>query len=192
MTDLECQIAFLAEADKLNTVLRRNYVVSGGRRENSAEHSWHVSLAALILSEHCKQKIDLCRVLRMLLIHDLVEIDAGDTFVYDQAENETKVEREKKAADRIFGVLPARQGVGLRAIWDEFEAAKSPEAKFAYAVDRFVAVLHNAKTAGRGWTENHISAEQVLTVNSPIAEASEKLWEQVRKFVADARAQEIL
>lgn len=192
MTDLERQIAFLAEADKLNTVLRRNYVISGDRRENSAEHSWHVSLAALILAEYCKEKIDISRVLRMLLIHDLVEIDAGDTFIYDQAENQTKVEREVKAADRIFGLLPAEQGTGLRALWDEFEAGKSPEAKFAYAVDRFVALLHNAKTAGRGWTENHITADQILTVNRPIADVSETLWEQVQKFVAAARTQGIL
>ena len=124
--NLEAQIAFLVEVDKLKSVLRRNYAIHGDRRENSAEHSWHVALFAMVLAEHSNEPVDINRVVKMLVIHDIVEVDAGDTFIYDDAGKETQVAREKRAADRLFGLLPQKQGELFRHLWEEFEAAATP------------------------------------------------------------------
>lgn len=179
----ERQLAFILEADRLKEVERRSYLLSGDRKENSAEHSWHLALNTLVLSEYSNRGLDTFRVMRMLLVHDLVEIDAGDTFCYDAAGNETKVEREQAAADRLFGLLPEDQGADFRALWEEFEAGSTPEAKFAVAMDRLMPVLHNLnnrRIRGKGWKEHNVRGEQVLTRNALIGEGSEVIWAWVK------------
>lgn len=189
---LERQLAFLLEIDKLKDVVRRNYLVHGGRRENTAEHSWHLAMAALVLAEHAAEEVDLARVLRMLLVHDLVEIDAGDTYCYDPVAHLDKAERECRAADRLFALLPEDQGRELRALWEEFEARATPEARFANAVDRLMPILHNYHSEGRAWLEHGIDAGQVLARNRPIAEGSAALWQRVRAAIDDAVARGLL
>jgi putative hydrolase of HD superfamily len=185
---LEKQLAFLIEADKLKCVERMTRLVGGGRRENSAEHSWHVALMTLTLAPHSNVPIDLPRTLSMLLIHDLVEIDAGDSFVYDTVAMADKAEREQAAATRIFGLLPADQATHYRALWDEFEAQETPEAKFAAAVDRLAGMLPNYQNEGGTWREHSVSAERVRERNAYIAEGSESLWNHVKTWVDDAVA----
>jgi len=180
------QIRFILEIDKLKGVLRRTYLVDGTRRENSAEHSWHVAMMATVLAEHANEPVDAGRVVRMLLVHDIVEVDAGDTFVYDTAGGESKAERERIAADRIFGLLPPDQRSELRALWEEFEAARTPDARFAAALDRMMPVLHNIHTGGRAWRENGVTADMVIARNRRMAEGSRTLWEYVRNLVETA------
>jgi putative hydrolases of HD superfamily len=191
-SNLESQITFLVEVDKLKSVLRRNYVIHGNRRENSAEHSWHAALCAMILAEHSNEAIDVNRVTRMLIIHDIVEVDAGDTFIYDDANRETQASREEEAADRLFALLPSEQGRSFRDLWNEFEAAASPEARFAKAVDRFVAVLHNYETHGRGWSDNGIKRDRVFAVNEYVKNGSTILWEKIQSFIESATGEGFL
>ena len=160
-SSLDRQFAFIVEIDKLKAVLRQNSLVDRSRRENSAEHSWHVALMALVLAEHAAAPVDTGRVIELLLVHDLVEIDAGDTFAYDTQGAETQHQRETAAADRIFGLLPQDQGARLRARWDEFAASETPEARFAQAVDRLMPMVHNALTEGSAWQANQVVADQV-------------------------------
>ena len=157
------QVEFLLEVDRLKGIGRQSYVLGGERKENSAEHSWHVALMAVVLAEHAPETIDLVRVVRMLLVHDLVEIDAGDAYFYDEAANEAKPELELAAAERIFGLLPAGQATDLHAAWEEFEVCETPEARFAKSMDRLMPLLHNHYTQGRSWLEHGISREQVHT-----------------------------
>jgi len=171
------QIDFLVEIDKLKTVLRRAYIADASRRENSAEHSWHIAMMAMILAEYCQQDVDLFRVIRMLLIHDIVEIDAGDTGIYDHVAALDKTERETLAAERVFSLLPLDQAKELRKIWDEFEQGASPEARFARAMDRLIPLIHNYYTQGKRWKEDGITHAQVLTANQTIREGSQELWE---------------
>jgi putative hydrolase of HD superfamily len=173
---LDQQIAFLLEADRLKQIERMTKILGGSRRENSAEHSWHLALFALVLCEHADEPLDLARAIAMLLVHDLVEIDAGDTFAYDDAGYETKAAREEAAADRLFGLLPDTQGAQLRALWDDFEAGESPEARFANAVDRLQPLLLNHANQGGPWREHGISRERIVARNSPIAAGSAQLW----------------
>jgi putative hydrolase of HD superfamily len=182
------QIEFLIEVDRLKNVLRRSYLMDESRRENSAEHSWHLAVAGLILAEHADEPIDVCRVLRMAVIHDLVEIDAGDTYIYDTAGAADKAVREREAAERIFGILPADQAAELRALWDEFEAVATPEARYAAALDRLIPLLHNFHTQGRSWQEHGIVAERVYARNAVIANGSEALWEFARSIIDEAVA----
>lgn len=176
------QIAFIREADKLKGVLRRSYLFEEDRRENSAEHSWHVALMALVLVEHAEAPVDRDRVLKMLLVHDLVEIDAGDVAVYDQAARAAKAEEEIRAADRLFGLLPPDLGGELRDLWDEYEAQESADARFAKAMDRLMPLLHNALGGARTWQELGVVETQVREINQPIAHASATLWD----FVSEA------
>jgi putative hydrolase of HD superfamily len=180
---LERQIAFLLEADKLKGVLRRSYLIHGERRENSGEHSWHAALLTMILAEYSNRSIDVCKVIRMMLIHDLVEIDAGDTFIYDAAGNAAKAEREQAAAERVFGLLPDDQRDAVRQLWEEFELQRTPEAKFANAIDRLMPVLHNYFTGGRSWREHNITQEQALAKNRKIADGARELWEVARSLI---------
>lgn len=182
---LKKQIEFLLEIDKLKTILRRTTLTDGSRRENSAEHSWHLAVMALILSEYANTKIDLLRVIKILLIHDLVEIDAGDTFVYDLQGNRDKEEKEGKAAERLFGLLPPDQAEDLYALWREFEERQTPEALFASALDRFQPLLHNFFTQGTVWRQHQITGNQVLTVNRKIEEGSQTLWNFAESLVRD-------
>jgi putative hydrolase of HD superfamily len=185
---LEQQIRFILEIDALKGVLRRSYLLAGGRPENSAEHSWHVAVMAVLLAEHANEPVDTSRVVRMLLIHDVVEVDAGDTYVYDTAGTEARAEREAQAADRLFGLLPEDQRRELRALWEEFEDGRSAEARFAAALDRLMPVLHNVHTAGRSWREHGITADRVIARNSSITRGSEALWEYARGLIEDATA----
>lgn len=189
---LQAQLSFLLEADKLKAVERRTHVGGGERRENTAEHSWHLALFALVLAEHADEPVDLGRVVAMVLLHDLVEIDAGDTFAYDEAAHDDKAERERAAADRLFGLLPPEQGSSLRALWEEYEAAETPDGRFAMALDRLQPILLNYLSGGRTWREHAITADRVLHRNRAIAAGSSALWDVARATVADAVAQGLL
>jgi putative hydrolase of HD superfamily len=180
---LDQQIEFIVEIDKLKQVLRQTSILGGERRENSAEHSWHLGIMALTLAEYAGDAIDLLRVVRMLLIHDLVEIDAGDTFCYDAQANLSKAAREQAAADRIFGLLPAGQGRELHALWEEFEAVETAEARFANALDRLQPLLHNYHNQGGTWRAHGITRDAVLRRMAPIQEGAPMLWPYVLEVV---------
>jgi putative hydrolases of HD superfamily len=183
---LQAQLAFLLEADRLKQVERRTYITGGGRLENTAEHSWHLALFALVLAEHSDEPVDLGRVLAMCVVHDLVEIDAGDTFAYDEAGEADKAEREQAAADRLFGMLPPEQGAALRALWEEYERGDSADARFAMAVDRLQPMLMNDANDGATWREHGITADRVLHRNRMIADGSAALWAEAQARVAAA------
>ncbi|HCH1966456.1 HD domain-containing protein [Vibrio parahaemolyticus] len=187
MVRLEKQLALLIELDKLKSVLRRTRVKSAeGRLENSGEHSWHVALMAVLMEEHANAPVDICRVMKMLLIHDVVEIDAGDTFVYDTAASKEQAEKEIKAAERLFGMLPADQGQELLALWQEFEAAQSDDAKYAKALDRLIPMLLNYHNNGQSWKENSVTREQALTINKRIEFGSVTLWDKAKELIEEA------
>jgi putative hydrolase of HD superfamily len=184
-TRVEQQLRFLVEADKLKNVLRRTTLTDRSRQENSAEHSWHLVLTAMVLEEYASAPVSMAKVLRMLAVHDVVEIDAGDTFAYDTTGNATKEERERRAADRIFGLLPTDLGKELRGLWEEFEGAITPEARFAHAVDRIQPFLQNRETRGGTWHTHGLSREQVLARMDPVRTALPHLWPTVFAAVDD-------
>ncbi len=186
------QLAFLLEVDKLKGVLRQTLLLDGSRRENDAEHSWHLAVMALLLVEHANEPVDLTRVVRMLLVHDMVEIDAGDTYVYDVEAGRDKAERETRAAERLFALPPPDQGADLRALWDEFEARATPEARFASALDRLQPLLHNHRTGGASWKAHGVTRSQVLARNAAMAEGAPALWACAQALVEDAVAQGFL
>ncbi|MGL6257835.1 HD domain-containing protein [Vibrio sp. WXL103] len=186
---LEKQLALLMELDQLKSVLRRTRVKSAdGRLENSAEHSWHVALMALLFEEHANQPVDVSRVIKMLLLHDVVEIDAGDTFVYDAVASESQEQKELECAERLFGLLPDEQGQALFSLWQEFEQAQTADAKFAKALDRIIPMLLNHYNQGQSWLEHGVHKDQVLTVNRRIEEGSEALWVKAQQIVENAVA----
>jgi putative hydrolases of HD superfamily len=185
---LRRQLEFILEIDRLKGVLRQSYLIDSDRHENSAEHSWHLAVAAMVLAEHAKERIDVSKVIRLVLVHDLVEIDAGDTFIYDDAGNVGKAAREQKAANRLFGVLPEDQGQTFMALWREFEDRQTPEAKFAFALDRLMPVLHNVFTQGGSWKEHGIRQEQALAKNRPIEDGSPILWQAVESLITQTLA----
>src|SRR5262249_47343342 len=169
------QIEFLAEADRLKTILRRTPLADGSRLENSAEHSWHVALAAVALVEYAP-RVDLQRGLELVAVHDLVEIDAGDTFAYDPAGRATKADRERAAADRIFALLPPDQAGRLRGRWDEFEAMETRESRYANALDRLQALLQNVGAGGGSWNAHRVERGQVLERMAPVEDALPDVW----------------
>ena len=184
------QLTFLLEADRLKQVERQTAIIGGARRENTAEHSWHLGLFAIVLAEHAEEPVDLARVLAMVLVHDLVEIDAGDTFAYDESGYETKAAREQAAADRLFGLLPDDQGTEVRALWEEHEAGATPEARFANALDRLQPVLLNhAAGTDAPWVRHGITYDQILKRNAVIAAGSEALWAAAHDRILDAAQQ---
>jgi putative hydrolases of HD superfamily len=185
---LRRQLEFILEIDCLKSVLRQSYLIDNDRHENSAEHSWHLAVAAMVLAEHAKERIDVSKVIRLVLVHDLVEIDAGDTFIYDDAGNVGKAGREQKAANRLFGVLPEEQGQTFMALWREFEDRQTPDAKFAFALDRLMPILHNVFTQGRSWKEHGIRQEQALAKNRPIEDGSPVLWQAVESLITQTLA----
>ena len=185
---LRRQLEFILEIDRLKSVLRRSYLIEIDRHENSAEHSWHLVVAAMVLAEHAKERIDVSKVIRLVLVHDLVEIDAGDTFIYDDAANLGKAAREQEAANRLFGVLPEDQAQTVMALWREFEDRQTPEAKFAFALDRLLPILHNVFTQGGSWKEHGIRQEQALTKNRPIEDGSPVLWQAVESLITQTLA----
>ena len=186
---LSRQISFLLEIDKLKGVFRQTWLIDQSRRENDAEHSWHVAVMGLLLSEHSdRQDLDMLRVLKMLLVHDLVEIDAGDTFAYDEAGGRDKDQRERQAAERVFGLLPPDQATELRRLWDEFEERSTPEARYATALDRLQPLLHNYFTRGKAWQQHGVTSEMVLARNRCLADDTPALWQYVQDLVHDAVA----
>lgn len=184
---LEAQVGFILEVDKLKEVFRQTVCTKSRRPENDAEHSWHLCLAAIVLAEHANiPQLDVLRVLKMLIIHDIVEIDAGDTFAYDTARMAGQHEREALAADRLFGMLPVDQAALFRALWDEFEARATPESKFAAAVDRYQPCLLNCSTEGAAWRRHGVTEDRVIARNSHIAEGSAALWEETLRMIRRA------
>ncbi len=186
LSRLQRQIGFLVELDKAKTVFRQSYLTDGSRKENDAEHMWHLALCVLVLAEYARASVDVVRVLKMVLLHDIVEIDAGDTYIYDEVARATQAEREGRAADRLYGLLPPDQGAELREIWEEFEARITPEANFAAAVDRLQPVLLNLATEGRAWLEHGMTADRVRSVNSKIEVGAPVLWAYVSGLLDDA------
>lgn len=170
------QIEFIKEIDKLKYVLRRTCLLHSTRRENDAEHSWHLAMMAIILAEHANEPVDLLKVLKMVLMHDIVEIDSGDIFIYDTKQNHTNTDEELKAARRIFGMLPQPQAEALIAIWEEFEAGQTAEAKFARALDRLEPLLQNTSNDGGTWKEFDVRYDQVVVKKKVIALGAEPLW----------------
>jgi putative hydrolase of HD superfamily len=173
------QIAFLVEADRLKSVVRRTPLVDGSRQENSAEHSWHLILLVMVMREYGPPGVDWVHVIEMVAVHDLVEIDAGDVFAYDVDGLDEKARREREAADRIFGLLPADQRVRVRALWDEFEAHETAEARFANAVDRLQPLLQNAHSGGGSWCGLSLARRQILRRMAPIESAMPDVWPHV-------------
>ncbi|MCS0342093.1 HD domain-containing protein [Vibrio diabolicus] len=187
MERLEKQLALVIKLDKLKSILRRTRVKSAeGRLENSGEHSWHVTLMAILMEEHANAPVDICRVMKMLLIHDVVEIDAGDTFVYDTAASQEQAEKEIRAAERLFGMLPCDQEQELLALWHEFEAAQTDDAKYAKALDRLIPMLLNYHNNGQSWKEHGVSREQALTINKRIEFGSVTLWDKAKELIEEA------
>jgi len=179
------QIRFIVEVDKLKEIFRQTVLINSRRAENDAEHSWHLCLIVITLAEHANAPhLDVLRVLKMLILHDLVEIDAGDTFAYDTKAMANQHAREAVAADRIFGLLPEDQGREFRALWDEFEARQTPESKFAAAVDRFQPMLLNCHTEGAAWKRHGVTRDRVLARNAHVAEGSTALWAFAEQMIA--------
>ena len=186
---LRKQIDFIVEIDKLKRVYRRSRVISDpDRRENDAEHAWHLTAMALVLHRYAEGNPDLLRTLKMLIIHDLVEIDAGDTFAYDEAAHSDKRQREERAAERLFGLLPEEQADEMYRLWLEFEEGGTPEAKFAAALDRLQPILTNYLTEGVTWQEHGVTSGQVFERNRIIEKSSPALWEFAKRLIEDAVA----
>ncbi|WP_344930066.1 HD domain-containing protein [Saccharopolyspora gregorii] len=179
------QLVFLAEVDKLKTVLRQSPLAAADRRENDAEHSWHLALMVSVLAEHSDEPIDVGRTVELVVLHDLVEIYAGDTPLYDDAGRESQQEREEAAADRLFGLLPADQAARFRGLWDEFESRGSPEARFAKAVDRVQPLLLNWLARGGTWRTPGVTADTVRARKAVIGEASTPLWTMVQELIGE-------
>jgi putative hydrolase of HD superfamily len=183
---LSQQLAFLVRADRLKTVIRRTPLTDNSRLENSAEHSWHLALAALALREHAPEGCDVARVLMLVVVHDLVEIDAGDTFAYDAAAHVGKAERERAAADRLFGLLPDDQSELFRELWEEFEAGATVDARVAHALDRLQALLLNSTSGGGSWAVHRVTQQQVLARMAPVRAGLPGLWPFVLQTIERA------
>ena len=186
MERLRRQLEFLLEIDKLKTVFRRNYLADGSRTENDAEHSWYFAIAALVLLDTAKEEVDTLRVLEIALIHDVVEVDAGDTFIYDEAAKQGQAEREERAAQRLFGLLPKDQARELLGLWHEFEAGRTPEARYARAIDRVCALILNHASQGKAWREHGVTRDQVVAINKRVADGSPVLWAHVQSLIEEA------
>lgn len=183
MTRLEQQLQFIVEIDKVKNIFRQTYLADGNRKENDAEHSWHIALMAYLLQEYTEEPVDVPRVMLMVLIHDLVEIDAGDTYAYDAEGAKTKRARELAAAERIFGLLPKDQETYLRGLWDEFEAYETADAKYAHLLDNFQPLLLNDAGNGLSWTEHTVKKSQIYKRNEKIEETSEEIWGCMQKVI---------
>ena len=177
MDRLEQQFEFIREIDKEKFIGRQTYLSDGRRKENDAEHAWHMAIMTILLSEYANEEIDVLKTVTMLLIHDIVEIDAGDTYAYDEEAKKTQKEREQKAAERIIGLLPPDQCEKFKKIWEEFEARETKEARFARTMDNLQPVMLNDATDGKAWVEHGVHLEQIMKRNQNTAEGSETLWE---------------
>ena len=180
---LKKQLEFVYELDKLKSINRQSYIANGSKHENDAEHSWHMALMCMLLSEHSEQKFDILKTMSMVLIHDAVEIDAGDTYAYDEEGNLSKKERELKAAERIFNILPEEQAKEMRALWDEFEEKETNEAKFANALDRLQPIILNHLTDGRAWREHKVKKSQVQNRCKNVGEASKEFGALIEQII---------
>lgn len=180
------QVAFIHEIDKLKYIQRKTRLFNSDRRENDAEHSWHLAMMALILAEHSNEPVDILKVLKMLLIHDLVEIDSGDVFLYDTIVNHDNTEAERKAAERIFGLLPAKQAEEFIAIWEEFETGDTAEARFARSMDRFEPILQNVSNQGGTWTEHDVPYQTVMEKTRKIEHGSKTIWDFTETLIDDS------
>ena len=176
MNRLEKQLQFILEIDKVKKIIRQTPLSDASRKENDAEHSWHIALMAYLLQEYVEEPVEVSKVMLMVLIHDLVEIDAGDTYAYDEEGAKTKDERERKAADHIFGMLPEDQGMYLKALWEEFEAYETAEAKYAHLLDNFQPLLLNDAAGGISWTEHQVKKSQIYKRNEKVEETSATIW----------------
>lgn len=183
MERLEQQLKFIVEIDKVKNIFRQTYLADGRRKENDAEHSWHIALMAYLLQEYAEEPVDVPKVMLMVLIHDLVEIDAGDTYAYDSEGAKTKREREVKAAERIFGILPEDQGAYLRELWDEFEEYETADAKYAHLLDNFQPLLLNDASDGKSWKEHTVQKDQIYKRNEKIPETSEQVWKKMQDII---------
>ena len=183
MERLQQQMKFILEVDKVKQIIRQTYLADGSRKENDAEHSWHLALMAVLLKEYANEEVDLAKVIPMVLLHDLVEIDAGDTYAYDQAGLATQRVRETKAADRIFGMLPEDQGIKFRNLWEEFEAYETAEAKFAHVLDNCQPLLLNDASGGKSWKEHIVHKSQIYKRNEHTAEGSREIWEYMQQLI---------
>lgn len=180
---LAAQLAFIMEADKIKNIVRQTYLADGNRKENDAEHSWHLALMCMVLSEYSNEPIDVLHTMKMVLIHDMIEIDAGDTYAYDTAGNATKRERELKAAERIFRLLPQDQAEEIRSLWNEFEEGSTPESKFANTLDKVQPLLLNDASSGKSWAEHDVEASKVYARNLHTADGSETLWQYAKSLI---------
>ena len=185
MTDFEKQIQFIMELDKIKKIGRQTYLSDASRKENDAEHSWHLALMAFVLADYSNEPIDVLRTMKMVLLHDVIEIDAGDTYAYDTEANKTKRERELKAADRIFGLLPEAQKSEYRGLWDEFEAMETPESKFANMLDKVQPLLLNDASGGKSWAEHGVQISQVLKRDERVHEGSEEIWAYAKSILEE-------
>ncbi|MBD2515384.1 HD domain-containing protein [Nostoc sp. FACHB-973] len=180
------QIQFIIEIDRLKLILRQTLLTDGSRQENSAEHSWHLAIMAMSLAEYAPLGVDISHAIKMLLIHDLVEIDAGDFSCYDVEGNQNKAKKEAQAALRLFGLLPPDQGTEFHQLWNEFEAGETPTAKFAAALDRIQPLLHNQQTQGINWRINGIRRDQVMKRVAPVETGAPELWPFVLQLIDDS------
>lgn len=192
---LERQINFIREMDKEKFIGRQTYLSDGQRKENDAEHAWHLALMTLLLSEYANEKIDVLKTMTMVLFHDVVEIDAGDTYAYDEEGKKTQTAREQKAAERLYGLLPEDQGIKLKALWEEFEAKNTPESRFAHTMDNLQPVILNAATDGKAWKEHGVLLSQFMGRQEDTPKGSETLWEYewnklVKPFLANGTIQD--
>ncbi len=185
MERLEQQLKFILELDKQKEIVRQTYLADASRKEGDAEHAWHLAVMAFLLADYANEKIDVLKTIKMVLLHDVVEIDAGDTYAYDIQGGQTKRLREERAADRIYGMLPEDQKQEYRALWEEFEKRETPEAKFANTLDRVQPVLLNNASGGKSWREHGIKKEQVIGRNQTTHEGSEALWEYIRNIIEE-------
>ena len=183
MERLEQQLRFILELDKQKKIGRQTYLADGSRKEGDAEHAWHMAVMAFLLADYSNAEIDVLKTMKMILLHDVIEIDAGDTYAYDNEANKTKKARELKAADRIYGMLPEDQKKEYRALWEEFEAMETPEAKFANTLDKIQPLLLNHASGGISWREHGVKKEQVMGRNARTHEGSEMLWEYAKKLI---------
>jgi len=179
-------IKFIVELDKMKSILRQTSLIGKDQREDDAQHSWHIAVMAMVLGEYSNVKLDICKVIKMLLVHDLVEIYAGDTFCYDKKGNESKKEREIMAADKLYSILDEDKGKELRALWEEFEEQRTPEALFAASMDRLQPILNNYYNNGGTWQKYNIAKEEIYKRVAPVKEISDELWNFVTNLIEDA------
>lgn len=180
------QLQFVIEIDKMKSIIRRTLLMNGSRRENDAEHSWHIAILAMVLKEYANKPVNIDKVVKMCLVHDLVEVYAGDTYAYDDKGNATKLDRETAAADKLFSILPDGQGDEIRALWEEFDAHETDEAKFALGMDRLQPILHNFITEGVTWKEGHVTSDKVLKRNEGLKDIAPELWDLIEWLVNTA------